>query len=114
MSGITIVEQHLCRSITLGGLIAIGIFVTLLCIAILVIYKYIYKRADKNTKITIRVCSILLIILYIVFLYFQIDGYNTTHIEYTVIIDDSVRFNEFYEKYEILFVNGNKYRVVEK
>jgi hypothetical protein len=52
--------------------------------------------------------------MYVVFWVFQINNYNKTHIEYTVTIDDSVSFDDFHEKYEIVSVNGNEYRVVEK
>lgn len=40
--------------------------------------------------------------------------YNTTHMEYTITIDDSVGFNEFYDKYEVISVDGEKYRVIER
>ena len=114
MNGVIIMEQHLCRELELIGLIGYGIFSTLLTVGSLTIYKYGYKSADKITKITIRFCSILLIVLYIVFWGFQINSYNTTHMEYTVVVDDNVSFNEFYKKYEIISVDGNKYRVVGK
>lgn len=43
-----------------------------------------------------------------------INKFNTTHMEYTVIVDDSVSFNDFHAKYEIISTNGNEYRVAEK
>ena len=40
--------------------------------------------------------------------------YNTFHTEYKVIIDDSVGFNEFTERYKIISNDGDVYTVVEK
>jgi Ca2+/H+ antiporter len=116
MNGITIVEEHLCRVVELSALIGIGIFMTILCGGALLLYRLTYKNlcVDKKSKSVVIVCSILLVIMYVVFWVFQINNYNKTHIEYTVTIDDSVSFNDFHEKYEIVSVNGNEYRVVEK
>ena len=118
MEGITIVEEHLCRVVELPALIGIGIFITLLFVGILLLYKLLWKYdlvvKDKKEKITTIVCSILLVVMYIVCWVVQISNYNKTHMEYTVTIDDSVNFNDFHAKYEIVSVNGNEYRVVEK
>lgn len=120
MNGITIIEEHLCRTVELPALIIMGIFVTLLFVGALLFYILIWKydllnkkKKEKNrTDIIIR--SILLVVIYIVFLAAQINDYNDTHMEYTVTIDDSVSFNDFYTKYEIVSVSGDEYRVVEK
>ena len=34
--------------------------------------------------------------------------------QYNIVIDDSVSFNDFHEKYEIVSIDGNEYRVKEK
>lgn len=116
MNGITIVEEHLCRVVELPSLIGLGIFMSLLIVGVLAFYRFMYKNSIKNksTKILIWCCSILLVILYIATWGHQICMYNKTHMEYTVMIDDSVSFNDFHAKYEIVSVNGNKYRVLEK
>ena len=116
MNGITIIEEHLCRVVELPLLICVGIFITLLFLAVLAMYRYMYKISteSKDTKITAFCCSVALIILYIVFWTFQIHNYNKTHMEYTVIVNDSVSFNDFHEKYEIISIDGNEYRVKEK
>lgn len=118
MNGITIIEEHLCRVVELLELIGIGIFITLLFVGILLLYKFIWKHdlvvKDKKAKITIIVSSILLAVMYIVCWLSLIFNYNKTHMEYTVTIDDSVSFNDFHTKYEIVSVNGDEYRVVEK
>lgn len=118
MNGITIIEEHLCRVVELPALIGIGIFTTLLVVGALLLYKLMWKYnlvdKKKKEKITTIVCSILLVVMYIVCWVVQISNYNKTHMEYTVTVDDSVSFNDFHAKYEIVSVNGNKYRVVEK
>ncbi len=116
MNGVTIIEEHLCRVVELPSLIGLGIFVTLLIVCVLLLYRCVYKYSlvDKQGKITTIICSILLVVVYVVFWIVQINNYNNTHMEYTVTIDDSVSFNDFHTKYEIVSVNGNEYRVIEK
>ena len=116
MNGITIVEEHLCRVAELPAFICVGIFITILVASVLLGYWFMYKKnlVDKPGKIAIIICSILITIVYAVFCVGQIIKYNTTHTEYTVIVDDSVGFNEFNNKYEIISVDGNEYRVKEK
>lgn len=118
MNGVTIVEEHLCRVVELPALIGTGIFITLLIAGGLLLYKLVWKYGlvcnTKRDKITTIVCSMLLVVMYIVFWVSQISNYNKTHMEYTITVDDSVGFNDFHEKYEIVSVNGNEYRVVEK
>lgn len=116
MNGITIIEEHLCRVVELPVLIGIGIFMTILFSGALLLYRFAYKHfcVDKKSKSVVIICSTLLVVMYVVFWVFQINNYNKTHIEYTVTIDDSVSFNDFHEKYEIVSVNENEYRVVEK
>lgn len=116
MNGITIIEEHLCRVVELPSLIGLGIFITLLCVGVLLLYRFMYKHSviDKKGKITTIVCSVLLVVVYVVFWVMQINQYNNAHMEYTVTVDDSVSFNDFHAKYEIVSVNGDEYRVMEK
>lgn len=114
--GITVIAKHFCRVIELEELILTGALVTLLCACGLIFYWWSYKHhnLNKTDKNALFMFSIILVILNVGFWIFQINSYNTTHIEYTVIIDDTVGFNDFYEKYEILSVNGNEFTVIEK
>ena len=115
MNGITIIEEHFCRAVELKELIVFGIFFTLLIFGALLLYRHMYKLTEyKGTKTTIKFCSLTLIVFYIMFWGLQIWEYNITHMEYTITIDNSVNFNEFYDKYEIISVDGEKYRVIEK
>ena len=114
MNGITIIEEHLCRVVKLGPLIGIGIFITLSVCGVLAFYYWTSKYSDDSDKKAARVCSILIIIIYIITLVVQINGYNETHMEYTVTVNDNVSFNDFHKKYEIVSIDGNEYRVKEK
>ena len=113
MKGITIIEEHLCRVVDTPSLIGLGIAVTLLCGGIIALYGWLYKSdtISKSSKIMIRCCSVVVVIVYVALWAVLICKYNTTHMEYTVTIDDSVSFNDFYEKYEIVSVDGDRYRV---
>ena len=114
MEGITIVEKHLCRVVELQQLITICVFFTLLCIGVLALYRFIYKDTDSNANKRLAiVCSIGIVILCIVLWIHQIYNYNKTHFEYTIEVDDSVSFNDFFDKYEIVSVDGDRYRVKE-
>lgn len=115
MNGVTIIEEHLCRVVEMPELICVGIFITLLFIGALLLYRLIYKcnMANKKDKIATIVCSAFLVIVYVVFCVVQINHYNNTHMEYTVTVDDSVSFNDFHAKYEIVSVDGDRYRVKE-
>ena len=113
MNGITIIEEHLCRVVELPALLGVCIFITLLCIGILAFYAWVVKNCIVNKKL-VTICSALIIIIYIITLVIPINSYNEPHMEYTITVDDSVSFNDFYAKYEIISVDGDEYRVVEK
>lgn len=116
MDGVTIVAEHFCRELTLVALITVGIIITLLVVLILEVLRKIYKTdaTNKCEKTAISLSLILVIILYPFALGALIDQYNTTHMEYTVTVEDSVSFNDFHEKYKIVSVDGTEFRVVEK
>lgn len=111
MKGVTIIEEHLCRVVGLPELIGGGLFVTALFIGVLLLYRFIYKHGDKSIKPVTWLCSTAIVIIYLVFWAVMIPKYNSTHYEYTVEVDDSVSFNEFFDKYEIVSTDGNRYRV---
>ena len=115
MNGVTIIEEHFCREAELGGLIAAGIFITLMIGGALLLYRSLYNDSlDKKLKTAAIICSIALVAMFVVCWTVIINKFNTTHLEYTVIVDDSVSFNDFHAKYEIISTNGNEYRVAEK
>lgn len=114
MKGITIVEEHLCRAVELPQLIVVCVFVTLLCVGVLALYRFMYKYTESNAnKKLVIACSVGIVIMYIALWTHQIYNYNKTHFEYTIEVDDSVSFNDFFDKYEIVSVDGDRYRVKE-
>jgi hypothetical protein len=115
MNGITIIEEYLCRVVELPSLIATGVFFTLLCVGILAFYRWAYKDTErKSTKILILCCSIGIVVMCVALWAVQICNYNKTHYEYVVEVDDSVAFNDFFDRYEIVSVDGDRYRVKER
>ena len=115
MDGITILAEHFCRGIELEGLIAYFLFFGLLIAFVVVFYIYVIKTThDEVTRNIALICLAILVVIFVVFSVFEIKDYHTTHMEYTITIDDNVGFNEFYNKYEIISVDGETYRVIEK
>lgn len=69
MNGVTIIEEHLCREVELVGLIVLGIFITLLIGGALLLYCRLYNDSlDKKLKTATIICSIALVVMYVVFL----------------------------------------------
>ena len=103
MNGITIIEEHLCRVVDMTSLIASGILITLLCIGGLAFYRFMYKSCSKSkaTKILVWYFSVAIVIMNIVFWVIQISNYNETHFEYTIEVDDSVGFNDFFDSLDV-------------
>lgn len=112
MNGVTIIEEHLCRVVEFGELVGFGIFVTLLTAAALYFYWWVYNHTESNKMLSV-ICAVLVVVICIVFWIVQINRYNVTYKEYTVTVDDSVSLNEFLERYEIVSVDGDEYRVKE-
>ena len=103
MEGITIIEENLCRLVEMNVLLGSGLFVTFMCIGANAIYWWAYKNTEnKKHKKIIICCSIMAVIICIIVWIIQLHNYNKTHIEYVVEVDDSVRFNDFFDKYEII------------
>lgn len=114
MNGVKIIEEHLCRVVELPQLIGIGVFFTIFIFGVLVFYRWAYKNSEsKSTKRLVLGCSVAIVIMGIALWTHQIYNYNKTHFEYTVEVDDSVSFNDFFDKYEIVSVDGDQYRVKE-
>ena len=112
MNGITIIEEHLCRQTSLATVIAVGIVIALAIAATIFIFRQQHKYVKPCYHELIFVVCIL--VVFITGFCVLLKEYRDTHIEYTVTVDDSVSFNDFHEKYEIVSVDGNEYRVKEK
>lgn len=73
----------------------------------------IYAVSQKIVSAIISIVILIIITIWII--YFCIASLIIyDHTEYKVIIDDSVNFNEFNEKYEIVDTDGKIYTIKEK
>lgn len=111
MNGVTIIAEHLCREIELDAFLTLGIFYTILCMACCIFLIFVYK--PTVTKFNIIFCVIICIVCGAVWCIMG-NRYNTTHMEYTVIIDESVSFIDFVNRYEIVGSDYPEYRVIDK
>lgn len=112
MNDVTIVQEHLCRVVEFGELMGTGVLVTLFTVAALYLYWWAYNHTESNKPLTV-VCAVLVVVVCVASWAVQINRYNVTYKEYTVTVDDSVSFNDFMERYEIVSVDENEYRVKE-
>ena len=112
MGGITILEEHLCRHTSLATVIAVGMTMALAIAAIIFIFKQQHKYSKQCYHELMFMACIL--VIFITGFCVLLKEYRDTHIEYTITVDDTVSFNDFMEKYEIISIDGIEYRVKEK
>ena len=112
MNGITIIEEHLCRQTSLATVITVCITIALAIAAIIFIFMQQHKYSKQCYHELIFMACIL--VVFITGFCVLLKEYRDTHIEYTITVDDTVSFNDFMEKYEIISVDGIEYRVREK
>ena len=117
MNGITILSEYTYRGKSTSECIIICcIFIILLVSIIMVCYKeYAFYKEYKCTTFSKETVFTLAIALFLIFAcaIVCINEYNTFYTNYSVIIDDSVGFNEFHENYEIVSKNCDVYTVRE-
>lgn len=103
MEGITILNETVISAAPVW-LIAIGIIITSISLI-----SAAFCAANENPW------AILLAVVCGLSLSFTImAGSQENHTEYEVLIDESVSFNEFNEKYEVVKQNGKIYTIKEK
>lgn len=73
-----------------------------------------WRYSEWRTRIVGIICSLMVSSLILVIAVGLCDEYNTFHTEYEIIIDDSVGFNEFTDRYEIVSQDGDIYTVIER
>lgn len=87
--------------------------VVMAIIAVVMIFNFILAAMDRK-----RNCIFLLAIscmcFYASHLSFLDMASVVSHMQYKVVIDDNVNFNEFVSRYEIIHQEGNIYTVIEK
>lgn len=77
-------------------------------------FFYYTRGKDKVDKYSGIITLILAVISSLLFIYGLFPSQKVAYTEYKVTIDDSVSFNEFIEKYEIIDSEGKVYTVKEK
>lgn len=115
MDGVTILSEISCRGAELWQVI-VGWFVSvvmscfMLC-SILDLWNDGYKYYIVKSILTI--VALFVALIFLITAICVTGNYRTFHTEYTVAIDDTVGFNEFYNHYEIISQDDNTYTVKE-
>lgn len=114
MSGVTVIEEIVCREMSLATVIGLTILFTILVSFGFVMYWFMYKNTQSKTvKNTIIVCSVLLIALLVYAILFNISQYHDTHTEYIVEVTNEASYLEFTDVYTVISRDGNRFRVLE-
>lgn len=114
MDGVTILSEMSVRNMPLDGVIVFAF----LAITVIGCVIFLSMPALRCPIWKIRIVGIIIPLMVIVFMsiHMAILGceYNIFHTKYKVIIDDSVGFNEFTNRYEIISTDGDVYTVIER
>lgn len=114
MSGVTVIEEIVCREMSLATVIGLTMLFTILVAFGFVMYWFMYKNTQSKTvKNTIIVCSVLLIALLAYATVFNIRQYHDTHMEYIVEVTNEASYLEFTDAYTVISKDGNRFRVLE-
>lgn len=106
LEGITVLSENYIDHFSLVGIILCSI-VLLLGVALLIIF--IKDRENWDGGIIFSIIIILIPLLLILTSIFK-----KPYTEYKVIIDDTVNFKEFHDRYEIKDQDGEIYTIVER
>lgn len=110
MEGITIINQ---TEIVKPNIIFIILGIVLILISGIVC-SILFLKKDGNLFYLALLVGTIIIIIPVSTFFSMRYSVPTGKYEYQVTIDDSVSINEFYEKYEIVEVNGKIYTIREK
>lgn len=110
MSGVEILAQEIIYNTILPQCF------TIIGLALIILFIYLTLRCvGLGNWCLIILCSTCIIASFVIFgLACKLNKNSIDHIEYKVIIDDSVSMNEFLDKYEILDQEGKIYTVKER
>lgn len=114
MDGVTILNEMSVRGENLGFVI-IWILLTIACI-VMRIWDDIdnWPYVGWGSRMFGIICTLMIGVLTSMVAVGLVFEYNTFHTEYMVTINDSVGFNEFNSRYEIVSQDGDVYTVIEK
>ena len=114
MNGVTILSEMSVRGEELWTVVAcfsVSIGIIVLTIAHNVEYWSCLGWFERIISVIITVAVVTFVILFGAMFCYE---YSTFHTEYRVTIDDSVCFNEFTERYEIISSDGDVYTVIDR
>lgn len=114
MDGVTILSEMSVREVELWKVIIWGIMTAVYVVFMILDHVKCWRYLSWLTRIVEIICILMIFAFMSIFEYAFIYGYNTFQTEYEVTIDDSVGFNEFNKRYEIVSQDGDIYTVIEK
>lgn len=116
MDGITVLSSWEYRSGSIGSIITCIVFFGILCIIETLLCRYMFKKEDTKNwqRVFLVIIPIVCVILCVISIKADIDRYNHVIQHYEITIDDSVTFNEFTKKYDIISSENDVYIVKEK
>lgn len=119
MEGITIINTIPIYAVANAWMVTVAMYCLLAALAIAIV-AYIFAHLACNTTSAVLVSislALIIITLAFVVIYSLSDKTNTDVIEkyqYEVLIEDSVRFNDFNDKYKVVDNRGEIYIIEEK
>lgn len=114
MDGVTILREMSVRGEALGIVIVWWFLTIAYIVGMIMDNVYHWRYSGWHSRIVSIICSLMASSLILVIAVGLCVEYNTFHTEYKVTIDDSVGFNEFNNRYEIVSQDGDVYTVVER
>jgi hypothetical protein len=114
MDGVTILTTHVYRTCELWEVIFSSVLIFLM-LGLFWLLSWILVGADTNHSTLIGI--ILAIVFLAAFLGIEFviwNDYMTIYTDHIVTIDDTVNFNEFSERYEVISQDGALYTIRER
>lgn len=103
------------QNVFLGSIVSFLIAAGFMIITVAVIYHNCYELTLAKALIVIAITGLGMIVGGLFSDKFVVDEIVVdTEVLYTVVVSDDVRFNEFYNKYEILGQDGSTFTVRER
>lgn len=112
MDGVTVQAERIYSEVsTFGAVVTTVIFIAVLLVLCFVVVSEFKKKC--STKWQCLLMAMLIALFGTAVCYGAVSGAKTVHKDLIVTIDDSVKFNEFYRKYEVIDCSGHLYTVRE-